>query len=238
MNIKKKVSVPIDYALAVPPGETPRCTAKCVKCVVNDRIVVENQNKVQPTKLGFSAELTFDDGRVLRAACRLASVLFYGRLDCLDGEDRTVYVTDPSLLALVGRAAYDLKQIATGEAHLPDYDSAEETLTELCIPTLPLNDRPGIEDAWYLVWKEEGKLVKMNDDQWVIEASLAPEFEKYKVAKWKDGKEWRFQGAGGIVRLCTGEVRRWEDLDESEKALIADPNDPDYEPPTEEELKD
>jgi hypothetical protein len=236
MKAKKKVDVQIDSSLAVPEGETPRCMARCVRCVVDDRIVVENQNKVQPTKLGFSAELTFDDGRTLRAATRLASVLFYGQLWCLDKDGRTVFATDPGLLALVGRAAYDLKQVEPGEVAIPDSGSAEETLTELSIPTLPLKDRPGIEDAWYLVWKEEGKLVKMNDDQWVIEAALAPEFEKYKVAKWKDGKEWRLQGAGGIVRLCTGEVRRWEDLDDAEKALLADPNDPDYEPPTEEEL--
>ena len=238
MNTKKKVNVPIDYALEIPAHRTPRCTARCVRCVVDDRIVVENQNKGVPTKLGFSAELTFDDGRTLRAASRLASVLFYGQLCCLDEDDKTVFATDPGLLALVGRAAYDLKQIEPGVVKVPDPDSAEETTTELAIPTIPVSDRPGIDDAWYRIWKEEGKLVKMIDDQWVIEAAVAPQFEKYKVAKWKNGKEWRFQGAGGIVRLCTGEVRRWEDLDDSEKALIADPNDPDYEPPTEEELKD
>ena len=236
--MKAKVDIPVDFSRAAPESECPRFAGRCARCVVDGRTVVENQCITLPTKLGFSAELTFEDGGVLRAACRLASVLFYGRLDCLDGDGKTVFATDPRLLALVGRAAYDLKEIAHGEVELPDLRSAEESLAELAIPTLPLSDRPGIEDAWYQVWKEEGRLVKMNDGQWVVEDALAPEFEQHKVAKWKDGKEWRLQGAGGLVRLCTGEVRRWEDLDESEKSLLADPADPDYEPPVEKKLVD
>lgn len=236
-----KINIGYDERKYAPRSEVPDADTDygpCVKCVCTGDDVVENYSPVMPTKLGARLTLTYENGTELEVLARFTGLLFYGTVPFWTDDARFCNISDKRVRAAIAKAAAELRPFGEGEVKLPTDGEAASILAECAVPDRPIeaDNRPGIEEAWFQVWKEDGLLVKMSDGQWIIESALPKEFEDEKFAKWRFGREWRFQGAGGIVALCNGTVRNWDELDDAEKALLAWDKEDYYRAPTEEEL--
>ena len=205
--MEPKVNIGIDRSRYTPQSEIPDADAgygPCIRCVCTGNDAVENYNPVMPTKLGARLTLTYMNGPDLEVMVRFVGLLFYGAVPFWTDDARFCNISDKCVRAAIAKAAAELRPFGEGEVKLPTEEEADAILAEYVVPERPIDSdhRPGIEEAWFRAWKDDGLLVEMSDGQWVIESALPDVFEDDKFATWKYGREWRFQGAGGIVRLC------------------------------------